>query len=137
MLKARSPSGLTSVRTVCPSSNVVWISRGRACDAAGAGPDTVLVLTRGVAEGRTTALVSVLGMTVLAATVQLPLLEALRSPVPAVFDVVGWAGAAYLVWLGTRFLLHGEAMTPIVDEKPSRSKLRSGMGRASTTSSAI
>jgi threonine/homoserine/homoserine lactone efflux protein len=84
------------------------------------GPDTVLVLTRGVAEGRKIALASVLGMTVLAAFVQLPVLafglDALRSTAPVVFDALRWAGAAYLVWLGIRLLVQSDAVGPFVDD---------------------
>ena len=71
------------------------------------GPDTILVATRGMAQGLRIALATVFGMTVLAGLVQLPVLafglgEIARSH-PAIFDVIRLMGAAYLVWLGLRY----------------------------------
>jgi threonine/homoserine/homoserine lactone efflux protein len=72
------------------------------------GPDTLLITGRGVGEGRKIALAAVLGMTVLAAVVQLPLLAfGLGTAIagfPLLLDVLRWAGAAYLIWLGLRLL---------------------------------
>ena len=61
------------------------------------GPDTVLVAARGMAQGMHIALATVLGMTVLAGLIQLPLLafgigKIARSH-PAMFDVIRFAGA--------------------------------------------
>ena len=72
------------------------------------GPDTILVATRGMAQGLRIALATVFGMTVLAGLVQLPVLafglgEIARSH-PAIFDVIRVMGAAYLVWLGLRYV---------------------------------
>lgn len=72
------------------------------------GPDTVLVAARGMGQGLRIALATVFGMTVLAGLIQLPLLafglgEIARSH-PAIFAVIRIAGAAYLVWLGLRYL---------------------------------
>jgi threonine/homoserine/homoserine lactone efflux protein len=76
---------------------------------AAPGPETTLVLSRGVGQGRRVALFTVLGMTVLAGLVQLPLLAlgvaALVRSSPLAFEALRWAGAAYLVWLGGRLLL--------------------------------
>jgi threonine/homoserine/homoserine lactone efflux protein len=73
------------------------------------GPDTILVAARGVGQGLRIALATVFGMTVLAGLIQLPLLafglgEIARSH-PAIFEVVRLVGAAYLVWLGLRYML--------------------------------
>ncbi len=72
------------------------------------GPDWIYVMTRGVAGGRRSALVSVGGVcsgyfahAVLAA---LGLAALLRSSGIA-FEVVRYAGAAYLVYLGVRMIL--------------------------------
>jgi threonine/homoserine/homoserine lactone efflux protein len=72
------------------------------------GPDTVLVAARGMGQGMNIALATVLGMTVLAGLIQLPLLafgigEIVRCH-PAVFDVIRFAGAAYLVGLGLHYM---------------------------------
>lgn len=72
------------------------------------GPDTVLVAARGMGQGLRIALATVFGMTVLAGLIQLPLLafgigEIARSH-PAIFDVIRVVGAAYLVWLGLRYM---------------------------------
>ena len=71
------------------------------------GPDMMLVVSRGIGEGRRTALCSVVGMTFGAGLLQLPLLalgvaSIARSPIA--FELLRWAGAAYLVWLGVRLV---------------------------------
>jgi threonine/homoserine/homoserine lactone efflux protein len=72
------------------------------------GPDTILVAARGMAQGLRIAFATVFGMTALAGLVQLPVLafglgEIARSH-PAIFDVIRLLGAAYLVWLGLRYM---------------------------------
>ncbi|QRM28390.1 LysE family translocator [Microvirga sp. VF16] len=73
------------------------------------GPDMVLLLSRGVGQGRRTALLTATGMTLLAALVQLPLLAlgvtSLLQASPLAFDLLRWSGAAYLVWLGAKLLI--------------------------------
>lgn len=73
------------------------------------GPDIVYVLTRGVAQGRKAGLAAALGFatgclfhTLLAA---LGVAAVIRSSEVA-FNVVRWAGAAYLVWIGIQALRH-------------------------------
>ncbi len=72
------------------------------------GPDMLIVVGRGVGQGRRVALCTVLGMTLLAGSVQLPLLvlgiASLLHASPLAFAVLRWLGAAYLVWLGLRLL---------------------------------
>jgi len=72
------------------------------------GPNMVYIVTRGVAQGRGAALVSVLGMgtgqtvhTVFAALG----LSAVLQQSAAAFSVVKYAGAAYLIFLGIKTLL--------------------------------
>ena len=72
------------------------------------GPDAMLVVGRGVGQGRRIALASVLGMTLFAGLIQLPLLalgvvSLIRSS-PFGYTLLQWAGAAYLVWLGVQLL---------------------------------
>ena len=72
------------------------------------GPDSMLVMARGVGQGRKIALFTVLGMTVGAGVVQLPLLalgvSSLIKASPLAFTALQWSGAAYLVWLGLRMV---------------------------------
>lgn len=74
------------------------------------GPDMALVIARGIGQGRRTAFFSAVGMTALAGLVQLPLLAfgvaSLVQASPLAFDLLRWAGAAYLAWLGAKLLLH-------------------------------
>lgn len=72
------------------------------------GPDSMLVTARGIGQGRTVALFTVLGMTVGAAMVQLPLVAlgvtSLLRASPHAFAALQWVGSAYLVWLGLRLI---------------------------------
>ncbi|TPL76089.1 LysE family translocator [Mesorhizobium sp. B2-3-15] len=72
------------------------------------GPDSMLVMARGIGQGRGVALFTVVGMTLGAGMVQLPLIalgvSSLLRASPLAFDTLRWAGAAYLVWLGLSLL---------------------------------
>jgi threonine/homoserine/homoserine lactone efflux protein len=88
------------------------------------GPDTILVAVRGMAQGLTIALFTVIGMTLLAGLVQLPLLAlglgALAQSFPAIFDLIRLVGAAYLVWLGLRLIYAGAGpSSPLLPDAPS------------------
>jgi threonine/homoserine/homoserine lactone efflux protein len=79
------------------------------------GPDTMLVVSRGVGQGQVVAVATALGA-VAAGLVQLPLLAAgvaslVRSS-PLAFDLLRYAGAAFLVWLGLRLLLRRWRVAP-------------------------
>ncbi|MGY8706040.1 LysE family translocator [Bradyrhizobium sp. 18BD] len=73
------------------------------------GPETLLVMSRGIGEGRRVALWTVIGMTLVAGAIQLPLLAlGIASAVrawPWAHYVIRFAGAAYLIWLGVRLLV--------------------------------
>jgi len=73
------------------------------------GPDMVLLLSRGVGQGRRTAVLTAVGMTLVAGLVQLPLLAlgvaSLIQASPLAFDLLRWSGAAYLVWLGAKLVV--------------------------------
>lgn len=78
------------------------------------GQDNLYVLTRGIAQGRRAALVSSWGVcfdllvhTTLAALG----LSAILASNAAVFSVVKYAGAGYLVYLGVRTLLEREGFS--------------------------
>ncbi|WP_226583574.1 LysE family translocator [Acuticoccus sediminis] len=72
------------------------------------GPDMLLIVARGIGQGRRVALLTAAGTTLVAALVQLPLLAlgvaSLVAATPFLFLTLKWAGAVYLIWLGLRCL---------------------------------
>jgi threonine/homoserine/homoserine lactone efflux protein len=72
------------------------------------GPDVLYIVARSTSQGRAAGVVSVLGIVsgclvhIVAAAAGL---SALMVKVPMAYQIVRWAGAAYLVWLGLRALL--------------------------------
>lgn len=77
------------------------------------GPDMMLVIARGVGQGRRTALFTVVGMVFVAGLVQVSLLvlglAALVASAPMALHLLQWVGAAYLVWLGGKTWLSSSA----------------------------
>jgi threonine/homoserine/homoserine lactone efflux protein len=78
------------------------------------GPDVIYVLTRGVAQGPRAGIAAALGFaagcifhTVLAAVG----IAALIRSSELAFDLVRYAGAAYLVWIGIQALRHRSAFS--------------------------
>lgn len=73
------------------------------------GPDMMLVMARGIGQGRRTALWTVFGMVFVAGLVQVSLLvlglAALAASYPMALTALQWLGALYLVWLGAKTLL--------------------------------
>src|SRR3954451_12368675 len=73
------------------------------------GPDMILLLSRGVGQGRRTTVLTAIGMTLVAGLVQLPLLAlgvaSLIQASPLAFELLRWSGAAYLVWLGAKLVV--------------------------------
>lgn len=88
------------------------------------GQDNLYVMTRGIAQGRTAALVSSWGVcaglmvhTTLAAVG----LSAILASSAAAFQLVKYAGVAYLVYLGVKTLLDRESFAvPEGEVQPSR-----------------
>lgn len=85
------------------------------------GPDIIYVLTRGISQGRGAGIAAALGFasgcifhTVLAAA---GIAALIRSSETA-FDVVRYAGAAYLVWIGIQALRHRTAFSIEVASDP-------------------
>ena len=78
------------------------------------GPDSMLVMARGIGQGRLVALFTVLGMTAGAGMVQLPLLalgvSSLVRASPFAFAMLQWLGAAYLVWIGLQLVFKSKDM---------------------------
>ncbi len=72
------------------------------------GPDMMLVIGRGVGQGRRIAVLTALGMTVAAGLVQVTLLvlgvASLLAATPLALTALRWVGAAYLVWLGAKLI---------------------------------
>jgi len=72
------------------------------------GPDTLLVLSRSLAEGRAAGLISTAGITIgniVQAALAAAGVSALIAATPWLFDTFRLAGAAYLAWLGARALI--------------------------------
>lgn len=93
------------------------------------GQDNIYILTRGVAQGRRAALVSAWGVCC-GLLVHIALaavgLSALLASSAAVFSVVKYAGAAYLMYLGARMLLSQEDFVAPEGSSPGQA---SGMRR--------
>ncbi|WP_227270361.1 LysE family translocator [Roseobacter weihaiensis] len=78
------------------------------------GPDLFLIVGRGLSQGRGAAIYTALGF-FLAGAVQVPLLAfglaTLVANSPLVFDLIRYAGGAYLIWRGLK-MLFGSVYTP-------------------------
>lgn len=72
------------------------------------GPDMMLVMARGIGQGRRIALLTVVGQLFLSGFVQVGLLvlglASLLQAHPSGLAVLQWAGAAYLFYLGVRLI---------------------------------
>ena len=71
------------------------------------GPDSLLVLSRSVLDGRNAGVVATAGITLgnlLHALLAAAGISALVAASPALFDVLRYAGGAYLAWIGGRAL---------------------------------
>src|SRR5215210_1917104 len=83
------------------------------------GPDMLYVIARSTGEGRRAGIASALGIGagtfVHIAALALGL-SALLAAVPLAYDIIRWAGAAYLIWLGVRAIryarVRGTSMVP-------------------------
>ncbi|TIQ16467.1 MAG: LysE family translocator, partial [Mesorhizobium sp.] len=75
---------------------------------SGPGPDMLLVISRGIGEGRRAALATATGC-VFAGVIQVPLLAmglaSLITSSPIAYGLLQVLGAAYLIAIGTKFLL--------------------------------
>ena len=88
-------------------SLLIFIGAGLLLNLA-PGPDELYIVARSISQGRAAGVVSALGIGagclfhVVAAACGL---SALMLALPMAYDVVRYAGAAYLVWLGVRALV--------------------------------
>ncbi len=99
------------------------------------GPDNILVLTRGVTQGRGAALVSAAGASlglVVHSVFAAVGLSALLAQSAVAFSVIKYVGAAYLIYLGVRALLSREGFAIHADDAPPP-KLRSILVQAFAT----
>jgi threonine/homoserine/homoserine lactone efflux protein len=72
------------------------------------GPDMMLILARGIGQGRKTAFFTVIGMIFVAGAVQVGLLvlglASLLQAYPPASIALRWTGAVYLIWLGLQMI---------------------------------
>lgn len=72
------------------------------------GPDLFLIVGRGLSQGSAAAVFTALGF-FLAGVVQVPLLAlglaTLIAENPVLFDLIRYAGGAYLIWRGAKMLI--------------------------------
>ena len=87
------------------------------------GPDVLYIVGRSIGQGRVAGLVSVLGIStgclfhVASAALGL---SALMLALPVAYDVVRYAGAAYLVWLGVRAMISKSSPLQVQRVDPER-----------------
>jgi threonine/homoserine/homoserine lactone efflux protein len=87
------------------------------------GPDMLYVIARSTAEGRRAGIVSALGIGAgtLVHIAALALgLSALLQAIPLAYDVVRWAGALYLLYLGVRALASSPTLAAAAAPKRAR-----------------
>ena len=87
------------------------------------GPANILVITRGISQGRKAAIVSSAGASVGLVCHSLFAaagLSALLAQSALAFAVVKYAGAAYLIYLGTKTLLSRQGFDVSENERPIR-----------------
>ncbi len=71
------------------------------------GPNLIYIITRGLQQGRRAAVVSALGVeagTLLHIVLATFWLSAIIASSPVLYDVVKYAGAGYLIWLGVSLI---------------------------------
>jgi threonine/homoserine/homoserine lactone efflux protein len=91
------------------------------------GPDSLLVLTRSIADGRQAGVVATLGICVgnmVHALLAAAGISALIAASTTLFDLLRYAGGAYLAWIGLRSLWsvwasRGAEPAPAIDAPPS------------------
>lgn len=79
------------------------------------GPDIIYVSTRGIAQGRNVALLSTFGVCIgyiVHTTLAILGLSALLQASATVFELVRYAGAGYLLYLGIHTLLSKKSLIP-------------------------
>ena len=98
------------------------------------GPDNILVLTRGISQGRKAAMASAAGASlglVCHSLFAAAGLSALLAQSAFAFAVVKYAGAAYLIYLGAKTLLSGEGFAVSGEDRAIRLRSVFAQGVAS------
>lgn len=94
-----------------PSTYAAFLGAVLAYQLSCVGPDMMLVISRGIGQGRQAALAAALGC-VAAGLVQIPLLAMGLATVilssPLLYKALQLIGAAYLIYVGIRFLAAGD-----------------------------
>jgi threonine/homoserine/homoserine lactone efflux protein len=97
------------------------------------GPDMMLILGRGIGQGRKVALLTVVGMIFVAGFIKISLLilgvASLLQAYPEALTLLRWTGAAYLLWLGVKLIrasFRGGALAVAVAKTSSWSAMRDG-----------
>jgi threonine/homoserine/homoserine lactone efflux protein len=110
------------MQIVVPPDLALFVTAGLALNVT-PGPDMLYVVARSTGEGRRAGIVSALGIAA-GSLVHLALVvggvAGLLLAVPAAYEVVRWAGAAYLVYLGVRSLM---AASRAEDARPAPASL--------------
>lgn len=102
-----------------PFSNVVLFFTTAVVMICTPGPDIIYVSTRGIAQGRGVALLSTFGVCtgyIVHTALAVLGLSALIQASATAFEVVRYAGACYLFYLGVRTLLSKESLIPASSE---------------------
>ena len=87
------------------------------------GPDNILVLTRGIAQGRGAAMVSAAGASVglmIHSVFAAVGLSAILRQSATSYSIVKYVGAAYLIYLGIKALLDKESFAVAEETAPTR-----------------
>ena len=97
------------------------------------GPDMMLILGRGIGQGRKVALMTVVGMIFVAGFIKISLLilgvASLLQAYPQALTLLRWAGAVYLLWLGFKLIrasFQGGALAAVVVKTSSWLAVREG-----------
>lgn len=85
------------------------------------GPDMMMVMARGIGQGRRTALFTVIGMIFVSGVIQVSMLvlglASLVHAYPLALDLLRWAGALYLIWLGIKLLRGSQSAGTRMNQK--------------------
>jgi threonine/homoserine/homoserine lactone efflux protein len=94
-----------------PATYAAFLAAVLAYQLSGIGPDVMLVISRGIAQGWRAALATAIGC-VAAGFIQIPLLAiglaSLVTSSPALYAMLQFLGAGYLIYIGLKFLLAGK-----------------------------
>jgi threonine/homoserine/homoserine lactone efflux protein len=116
-----------------PTENLLPFALALLVLAITPGPDIMLVVARGIGQGRRVAVMTVVGIVFVAGLVQIALLvlgvASLLEAHPAALTILRWAGATYLIWLGIRMIsarARGNGASPGAGETSAWRAMREG-----------